>query len=430
MEVENNVKQIVPCIYLYNGHTVTGWGQNTIFFEGTLEELGRTYRDKGADSLLIFDFSGSEAEHENAIENIKNICSVCEMPVTVAGNINRVEDVKKLLYAGASAVALNFSKESNRKMLEEVSKRFGQQKIAVCISNEKEYLEEKELIDTYAGCLLSLDEISDEFLEAVRLPILLHTEKGRSELITLLKKSPVRGVSGQYVSALSLDIHDFKQECKSEGIAVQLMESTVAWSEFKLNEQQMVPVIVQDYKTNEVLMLAYMNEEAFYTTLKLGKMTYWSRSRNELWTKGDTSGHFQYLKELSLDCDNDTLLAKVAQTGAACHTGHYSCFFQQLVEKDSKATNPLLVFQNVLDVILDRKEHPKEGSYTNYLFDKGIDKILKKVGEEATEIIIAAKNPNPEEIKYEISDFLYHMMVLMAEKQVSWEEITEELARR
>ena len=179
----------------------------------------------------------------------------------------------------------------------------------------------------------------------------------------------------------------------------------------------MVPVIVQDYRTDEVLMLAYMNELAFDTTLKLGKMTYWSRSRNELWTKGLTSGHVQYVKSLTIDCDNDTILAKVDQVGAACHTGNRTCFFKPLMK-------------NVYDVITDRKANPKEGSYTNYLFDKGIDKILKKVGEECTEIVIAAKNPDKEEIKYEISDFLYHMMVLMVEKGVSWEEITRELAKR
>jgi phosphoribosyl-ATP pyrophosphohydrolase/phosphoribosyl-AMP cyclohydrolase len=136
------------------------------------------------------------------------------------------------------------------------------------------------------------------------------------------------------------------------------------------------------------------------------------------------------VKELRIDCDNDTLLAKVSQVGAACHTGNRSCFYRSIMKKEYDETNPLKVFEDVFAVIEDRKVHPKEGSYTNYLFEKGIDKILKKVGEEATEIIIAAKNPDPEEIKYEISDFLYHVMVLMAEKGVSWEDITEELARR
>ena len=131
-----------------------------------------------------------------------------------------------------------------------------------------------------------------------------------------------------------------------------------------------------------------------------------------------------------MDCDNDTLLAKVSQVGAACHTGSYSCFFKDIVEKEYNDNNPLKVFEKVYDVIADRKVNPKEGSYTNYLFDKGVDKILKKLGEEATEIVIAAKNPNVNEIKYEISDFLYHMMVLMVEKNVTWDEIMTELANR
>ena len=206
--------------------------------------------------------------------------------------------------------------------------------------------------------------------------------------------------------------------------------SALPWESFRLNEQGLLPVIVQDYKTGEVLMMAYMNRESFQKTLDSGRMTYWSRSRQQLWVKGETSGHYQYVKELAIDCDRDTMLARVSQIGAACHTGNRTCFFQKLAEKDYDDTNPLSVFQNVYDVIQDRKIHPREGSYTNYLFEKGIDKILKKVGEECTEIVIAAKNPDKEELKYEISDFLYHVMVLMAEKGVTWDEITRELARR
>jgi phosphoribosyl-ATP pyrophosphohydrolase/phosphoribosyl-AMP cyclohydrolase len=202
------------------------------------------------------------------------------------------------------------------------------------------------------------------------------------------------------------------------------------WEELKLNSDGLIPVVVQDYKTQEVLMVAYMNEEAYQTTLATGRMTYWSRSRKELWTKGMTSGHFQYVKSLSIDCDNDTILAKVSQVGAACHTGNRTCFYRDLVKREYNETNPLRVFENEYATIQDRKLHPKEGSYTNYLFDKGIDKILKKVGEEAAEIIIAAKNPDPEEIKYEMADFLYHAMVLMVERGVTWDDIVKEIANR
>lgn len=146
--------------------------------------------------------------------------------------------------------------------------------------------------------------------------------------------------------------------------------------------------------------------------------------------KGVTSGHYQFVKSLTLDCDKDTILAKVSQIGAACHTGNPTCFFTPLVTKEYNDSNPLGVFRDVYNTILDRKKNPKKGSYTNYLFDKGIDKILKKVGEEAAEIIIAAKNPDPEEMKYEISDFLYHLMVLMVERDMSWDDVIGELADR
>ena len=208
------------------------------------------------------------------------------------------------------------------------------------------------------------------------------------------------------------------------------LNSKMSFDEFKLNSDGMLTVVVQDHKTNEVLMVAYMTKEAYDKTIETGIMTYYSRSRDELWIKGETSGHYQYVKDLYIDCDRDTLLAKVKQIGAACHTGNRSCFYTTIVGADYDAKNPLQIFESVYNTILDRKEHPKEGSYTNYLFDKGLDKILKKVGEEATEVVIAAKNPNPEEVKYELSDFLYHAMVLMVEKGITWEDITGELADR
>ena len=177
-------------------------------------------------------------------------------------------------------------------------------------------------------------------------------------------------------------------------------------------------------------MVAYMNEEAYNKTIETGRMTYYSRSRQELWVKGETSGHFQFLKELRIDCDDDTILAKVHQLGAACHTGNVSCFFSELCKKEYSDYNPLSVLTEDYNLIMDRKVNPKEGSYTNYLFDKGIDKILKKCGEEATEITIAAKNPDREELKYESADYLYHLMVLMVECDVDWNDIVKELSNR
>ncbi len=424
-------KRLIPCLYLESGRAVTGFGQRNLFGDGDVEALAGFYSDNGADELLVFDFSSGDEEHEKAIARIREICAVSEIPVMAAGNINRMEDVKKLIYAGCAKVALNFSKQSNIELLEEMSKRFGQEKMYVCISSPEEFTENKELIENYAGGILALDAVQNEVEKVSSMQVILHTEENHKEtLMELMKQKAVGGLSGAFVSASDTDLTEFKELCRKNGIPVNISESAISWSEFKLNSDGLIPVVVQDYKTDEVLMLAYMNEEAFQTTLDSGKMTYWSRSRQELWTKGLTSGHVQYVKSLTLDCDNDTILAKVAQVGAACHTGNKTCFFKPLMKKEYDDTNPLRVFQEVYDVILDRKEHPKEGSYTNYLFDKGIDKILKKVGEECTEIVIAAKNPDKDEMKYEISDFLYHVMVLMAERGVTWEEITRELARR
>lgn len=426
-----NKHLLIPCLYLMDGRAVSGWGQKNLFGPGKVEDLARFYGDNGADELLVFDFSSTDQEHEKAIGKIKDICNASEVPVMAAGNIKRMEDVKKLIYAGCAKAVLNFSKEGNVALLEEVSKRFGKEKMVVCISNFHEFTENQELIETFADSVLCLDSCEQEIARISKIPVILHTgEDSKKEIAEILLNDKVYGISGGCVSRLDESLMALKAEFAEMGIPMNTYVSKIPWSEFKLNEQGMVPVIVQDYKTDEVLMLAYMNEDAFLHTMQCGKMTYWSRSRNELWVKGDTSGHYQYVKSLTLDCDNDTLLAKVAQVGAACHTGKRSCFFQTLMEKEYDDANPLHVFQQVYDVILDRKAHPKEGSYTNYLFDKGIDKILKKVGEECTEIVIAAKNPDREEIKYEISDFLYHVMVLMAEKGVTWEDITRELARR
>ncbi len=421
-------KLLVPVIYLRDGKAVSGFGSETVISELPVEELAADFSDRGADELLVLDFSKSDAEHDQAISALIRICDRAEVPVIGGGNVRRMEDVKKILYAGCKKAVLNFSKESNCELLEEVSGKFGKEKIAVFVPDVQVLQRYRERIETFACMVLCDEQQLEEIAGVCALPLMVLAADDAAA--DLLANPQVEAVTGAGVSSPGQDLMECKTACRKEGIPVNTFESSIPWSEFKKNSDGMVPVIVQDYQTDEVLMLAYMNEEAYETTLKTGRMTYWSRSRNELWMKGLTSGHFQYVKSLTLDCDKDTILAKVSQVGAACHTGNRSCFFQELVKKEYEERNPLKVFQQVYDVICDRKVHPKEGSYTNYLFDKGIDKILKKVGEECTEIVIAAKNPDPEEIKYEISDFLYHVMVLMAEKGVTWEEITRELARR
>ncbi len=198
----------------------------------------------------------------------------------------------------------------------------------------------------------------------------------------------------------------------------------------KFDSKGLIPAIIQDYISKEVLMLGYMNRESLALTLETKKTWFYSRSRQKLWNKGETSGNFHLVKVIKYDCDNDTLLVEVNSVGPTCHTGENSCFYSTIYEEEIKDTKLLNIFDLIYERILKRKKKPKEGSYTNYLFDEGIDKILKKLGEEASEVIIAAKNDNKEEIIYEISDLMYHLIVLLAEKNISFNAIRGELYKR
>ena len=424
-------KRLTPCILIDRGKAVKWFDDRSVIARDVVA-LAKHYAERGADELIVFDLSTSDEDHEEAIDLMRKINRFISIPMVAGGNIRREEDVKKYLYAGAKRAILNFSKIAAQEMLESVSKRFGKERIAVSLNDFDALFKQQHLIEEYASELIFMHRLDlDSVMNITSIPCVVVTDTmEQDEILKILKSSGVKGVSGRFISQEDMNFDGFNEICVQEGIKMTSFESILEFSELKLNPSGLIPVIVQDYKTNEVLMLAYMNKEAFNHTVKSGRMTYYSRSRKELWIKGETSGHYQYLKSLTVDCDKDTLLAKVEQIGAACHTGSRSCFFQQIVGNDYDTTNPLQVFESVYGTIMNRKENPKEGSYTNYLFDKGIDKILKKVGEEATEIVIAAKNPNPEEIKYEISDFLYHVMVLMVERGITWEDITRELAER
>ena len=424
-------KRLTPSIFISHGKAVKWFDDSTIVSEDVIA-LAKQYCERGADELIVFDLSDSDEEHDESIGLIKKINRVISIPMIAGGNIRRMEDVKKLLYAGAKRTILNFSKPLSMDLIEEVSKRFGKERIAVSLNDFDALFKQQHLIEEYSTEIIFMHRLDlNSVINVTDVPCVVLTDTmEEKEILRILKADGVKGVSGMFISSLEMDFNDFKEICTDEGIQMTSFESVMEFSEFKLNENGLIPVIVQDYKTNEVLMMAYMNEEAFDHTVKTGRMTYYSRSRQCQWVKGETSGHYQYVRSLAVDCDRDTILAKVEQVGAACHTGNRSCFYTTIVGTDHDAKNPLQVFESVYNTILDRRQNPKEGSYTNYLFEKGLDKILKKVGEEATEIVIAAKNPNPEEIKYEISDFLYHAMVLMVERGVTWEDITGELADR
>ena len=197
--------------------------------------------------------------------------------------------------------------------------------------------------------------------------------------------------------------------------------------ELKFDGKGLIPAIVVDAKTKKVLTLAYMNRESLEISLEKELTCFWSRSRNELWLKGETSGNYQHIVSITADCDNDALVVLVEPDGPACHTGSYSCFTKPVFQSEERSE---FSYEGLMELIRGRKTNPQDGSYTTYLFNKGLDKILKKVGEESTEVIIAAKAEDKKETVYEIADLAYHIMVLMVETGISLDDIRDELASR
>ncbi len=516
----NNTKSFIPCLYLYEGKAVKSPHQlSTLKFEPLAEALRLTAY---ADGLQIVDLTrrvkGDAEEdkiHDETIARIREICETIRVPVIASGNIRRMEDVKKLVYADCSQVVLDLNDESNRAILQEVSQRFGRDRIVVsCDSLYFSKLPEEEITaikDCASGVILtdghlpeddsaaggdsrdgyqiksflggdnagsasaanaaasgtsSADTAAQDFVyilsrEIITIDKLFGFFTGQVNQEKTLSISAA-AVTGYAINENLRELRGIKSVLKDNGINVNLRDAAFTWSDFKKGPDGLLTVVVQEDSTDELLMVAYMNEQAYRATIETGLMNYYSRSRGEQWLKGETSGHFQFVVSLTADCDMDTLLARVIQIGPACHTGSHSCFFQKdlpdlTAEAEESADSATVAAQlgtkagttnhaksgaaktsdTLMDVleqdfasILDRKVNPKEGSYTNYLFDKGIDKMLKKLGEESTEIVIAAKNPDTSEIVYEIADYLYHLLVVMAERGVTLEEIREELSRR
>ncbi|WEK54525.1 MAG: bifunctional phosphoribosyl-AMP cyclohydrolase/phosphoribosyl-ATP diphosphatase HisIE [Candidatus Cohnella colombiensis] len=207
------------------------------------------------------------------------------------------------------------------------------------------------------------------------------------------------------------------------------LEKQIAW-----NADGLVPAIIQDAMSKEVLMLAYMNKESLQKSLQTGQTWFWSRSRNELWNKGATSGHTQQIESLQYDCDGDTLLVKVRQQGPACHTGAYSCFYRdasgEVVADKPDVEDRFGPLSRLEATIAQRDAERPEGAYTTYLFEKGVDKILKKIGEESAEVIIAGKNRDGAELRCEAADLIFHLMVLLREQGIPFDDVLQELEFR
>lgn len=361
--------------------------KNTNRFGDFIEEIESVNRE-GYDFLYVTNESFSDEDKENFFHNMIEIAALCEKDVYAEFPLTHFEDMKKLYYANVKKIVASSKTTLTDEVINDGMTRFGKDLIV----KESDFM---KIVSSNANVE---NAGSDSF-------VIFDTDE-------------------------KIDVYSVKEALNQKGFETKSLKCEIPWSELKKNSDGLVPVIVVDYKSDKILMMAYMNEEAYVNTFKTGLMNYYSRSRNSQWIKGETSGHFQYVKYIKADCDKDTLLAGVSQIGVACHTGSDTCFFNDVLKSTSAEKNPSKILTDLYKVVEDRKVNPKEGSYTNYLFDKGLDKILKKVGEEACEIVIASKNEEPKEIKYEIADFLYHLSVLMVEKGVTWEEVADELAKR
>ena len=421
-------KNIVATIYLKNGKAVKSRSD----FNNPLDaiQLASRYNDSGVDKIFLIDLSDDETEHLTNIMTMRNINRSIDVKTAAGGNIKRLDDVKLYFFAGCLEVVLNGGKPDTLELVKEAANRFGKDRILVSVDNVNFAFKTRDYIKDCVHELVLMDtDLATGIENITSTPYILRLDNYDLDKITeLLKSESIRGIYGDFVNDDDTDIMRLKSTLSDRGIRMDNFEPKLHWSDLKTNSDGLVPVIAQDYQTGQVYMLAYMNEEAFNTTIRIGKMTYWSRSRQELWTKGLTSGHIQYVKSLTADCDYDTILAEISQVGGiACHTGAPSCFFNNIIQKEYVDRSPRKIFENKLNqIIKDRNED----SDVKEIFDQGIDEILRKIGEETSEVIIAGKDSNKTEIIREVTDLIVNLMFLMSDNEITWDDITTELATR
>lgn len=328
-------KKFTATIFLSGKNAIKSISNREILSEDPVS-LALNYMDHFADLLLIFDLSKSLDEHEDALLVVEDITSVCNIPVWLAGNIMSADDVARIIDIGCEKAVLNFSKESNVRIATGLANEMHREHLAGAITNSSLLIDYETLLkESVSELVLMKDSELNTCINLAPLPIVVPVQDMTPDMfMNVLENENISGVFGNFVNANLDDLHSIKVLCKEKGLDVDAFTPSLTWNDLKLNSDGLIPVIVQDYLNNDVLMMAYMNEVAFNKTVTCGQMVYFSRSRQALWHKGETSGHFQFVKSLYADCDSDTLLAKVSQVGAACHTGKRSCFFKEIVNKD------------------------------------------------------------------------------------------------
>lgn len=452
--------RIYPAIDIIGGMCVRlvkgDYSQKTTFAENPVD-VAKKWESLGAEFIHVVDLDGAKSGELHNFELIKKIAESVNVPIQVGGGIRSLDDIDKLLEAGISRVIIGTSALENPNMVKRAVEKYGD-KIAVGIDAKNGKAAVKGWVEVSDESAIDLaikmrkigvkhivytDIDTDGMLKGPNIDAMRKmVEESKIDVIASggvstvedVEKLVETGVEGAIIGrALYSEVLDLPSAIRAAKDMEYSVEDFI--SELKFDGYGLIPAIAQDAVSGEVLMCAYMNVESLKLTIETGNATYYSRSRKAIWEKGATSGHYQKVREILVDCDGDALVLKIEQMGAACHTNNYSCFYRSFKDgklKKIKTGNNIGqgVIYDVYDVICDRKENPKEGSYTNYLLNKGIDKILKKVGEEATEVVIAAKNSDNAETKYEIADLLYHISVMLVNQGITWDEVFDELQKR
>jgi len=442
-------KRIIPCLDIADGMVVKGINFENIKVMADPVDLARYYYETGADELVFYDITASYEDRGTMLDLVSRVAKEVFIPLTVGGGVRSIADFDALLQSGADKVSVNSSAISNPNLIKEASERFGSQ--CVVLSMDVKKIDNKYIVFSKGGreqtplnaidwaikgvelgagelVINSIDQdgvkkgfdlgLLSQISKVVGVPIVASGGAGSLyDFINLFKNTDIdAGLAASIFHSKELSMPELKLAMKSSGLPTRFVfNPTLKW-----DEKGLIPAIIQSKHTGKVLMLAYMNEASLKETLSTGETVFYSRSRSALWHKGETSGNTQKVTDIRFDCDSDTLLITVDEQGPACHTGSYTCFGQPET-KD--------VIETLFSTIEDRKINPIEGSYTKYLFEEGIDKILKKVGEESAEVIIGAKNTN-EELIYEMSDLFYHSFVLLVNQGISLDEIKRELKSR
>ena len=432
-------KRIIPCLDVRNGRVVKGTNFEGIRDVADPVEMARMYNAAGADELVFYDITASFEGRALFTDILTRVASEIFIPLTVGGGINTLEDFDRVLKCGADKVSVNSGALRDPGLIPAAAQKYGDQ--CVVLSADVKRVNGQFRVFAKGGredtgrdaldwiswcvahgageiCLNSIDtdgvrtgfdlEMLDAVAARVNVPIIASGGAGKKE--DFLELFHHKGIDAGLAAGIFHPIRGGR---------------TVM--ELKFDEKGLIPAIVQDHYTKEVLTLAYMNAETLALTIAEGRTVFWSRSRQEIWRKGDTSGNVQHVVSITADCDKDALVVEVVKDGPACHTGAESCFFNEVyVSPELKQFS----WQGLYELIQGRRDRPQEGSYTTYLFEKGKEKILKKVGEECTEVIIAGEKEDKAETIYEISDLAYHVLVLMVQAGITVEEITRELEKR